>query len=767
MIEHIYQDIVETVREPLLVLDSNLKVVFANRSFFHSFAVTPETTLGNHIYTLGDKQWDIPGLRDLLENVLIKNEKFDGYEVEHEFQNIGHKIMLLNARRFSENDAGFEMILLAIEDITERKQRENSLKDSEEQFKRIFDTTSDGILLLDKQKPIVRYANPAITAMSGYSQEECIGKDIKDIGFPDDLDPFQEIVKRLNNDGIVHYNDVVIRMKSGQFIDADIFFVDKTSLVLCNIRDITERKIAENTILHAEQKYRKLFESIRDAILVTDIDRSIIDCNSAFTDIFGYAANEIKGKKTNYLYADAVQFQEMGNALKKHYGEAPFIKVVNYKKKDGEVFSGETGVYFLRNRKGEVLGFIGLIRDITDKLKVEKEKEEIKEQLYQAQKMESIGTLAGGIAHDFNNILASIIGYTELALDEVEKDTTIEESLKEIYAAGARAKDLVRQILTISRHDKKEIKPIQVAPLIKEALKMLRSTIPTSIEFHENICSDPLVVQADPTHLHQVIVNLVTNARHAMAGETGMIEASVDTLCFEPDDIKNKYPDLRAGNYARITVSDNGSGIPKKYLEKIFDPYFTSKEKGEGTGLGLSVVHGIVKSHNGHITVYSEPGKGTAFHVYLPLVKKMASADMPDRPADPLPTGKEHVLLIDDEPQIVKVQQQNLERLGYTVTTITNSVEALAAFRATPDRFDLIITDMAMPNMTGDRLAMGVKAIRSHVPLILCTGFSEKINGNSENLNIDGFLMKPFDKVKIAQTVRKVLDEAKGKSCIG
>ena len=241
-----------------------------------------------------------------------------------------------------------------------------------------------------------------------------------------------------------------------------------------------------------------------------------------------------------------------------------------------------------------------------------------------------------------------------------------------------------------------------------------------------------------------------------MAAETRVLEVDVDTVRFESD-IKKTYLDMQPGDYVRITVSDSGSGIPEKDLEKIFEPYFTTKEMGTGTGLGLSMVHGIVKSHSGHITVYSEEGKGTTFHVYLPLIKK-ASADLPERTDEPLPTGSEHVLVIDDESPIVKMQQQNLEHLGYTVTSRTSSLEALEAFRASPDTYDLVITDMTMPRMTGDILTREIKAIRPLVPVILCTGFSEKIKGHGENLDIDGFLMKPLDKVKLAKTIRNLLD---------
>ena len=418
---------------------------------------------------------------------------------------------------------------------------------------------------------------------------------------------------------------------------------------------------------------------------------------------------------------------------------------------------------FSVSSEGLFVGTDGIVFDITERKMAEKEKAELKKRLQQAQKMESIGTLAGCIAHDFNNILSAVLGYTDLALQDTQNGTLLHNYLSEVMTAGDRAKNLVKQILTISRHGNKELKLIKIVPLIKEVLIMLRSTIPTSIEFHENMCGDPLIVNADPTQLHQIILNLATNAKQAMVEGSGVLEVGVDSVAFDSD-IKNKYPDMQPGKYARITVSDTGIGIPEKNLDKIFEPYFTTKEKEEGTGLGLSVVHGIVKSHNGHVTVYSISGKGTTFHVYLPLVKK-TSSDLPRQKTEPLPVGTEWILLVDDEPPIVKMQQQHLEQLGHTVTASTSSLEALEALRSSPDKFDLVITDMTMPKMTGDELSREIKKIRSDIPVILCTGFSEKINGHGENLDIEAFLMKPIDKAKMAKTVRQVLDEAKGKSC--
>ena len=383
-------------------------------------------------------------------------------------------------------------------------------------------------------------------------------------------------------------------------------------------------------------------------------------------------------------------------------------------------------------------------------------------QLQQSQRLEAVGTLAGGIAHDFNNILSSIIGFTELSLEDVQQGTLLHDNLSEVLMAGNRAKDLVKQIMTFSQKSEPERRPVEINSLIKETIKMLRATIPTNIEIKEHLSEERFILNANPSQMNQVLVNLVTNASHAIP-EDGMIRIDSGTIRFD-ESVMKQYPGLSSGRYVEIIVSDNGKGISREDLNQIFDPYFTTKDPDKGTGLGLAVVHGIVKSHGGHITVYSEVGEGTVFHVYLPLAEpflKVESRPQPER----LPVGIERILLVDDEPPITKMLTRNLERTGYTVISHTSSEEALKAFRSAPASFDLVITDMTMPQMTGDKLAAAVKEIRPDMPVILCTGFNEKVNvKTAPDLLIDGFLMKPVARTEMAGMVRKVLDEAKGQT---
>ncbi len=371
--------------------------------------------------------------------------------------------------------------------------------------------------------------------------------------------------------------------------------------------------------------------------------------------------------------------------------------------------------------------------------------------------MEAIGTLAGGIAHDFNNILSAIIGYTELSKINITEERKISDYLDSVMEAGNRAKELVHQILTYSRQAEMEIKPVSVKVIVKEVLKLLRASMPATIEIKQSIGSDSLVM-GDPTQIHQLFMNLCVNAGHAMKEKGGILEVNLNNVQLDAEST-SQIPDVKPGSYLNLTVGDTGKGMPNEVMERIFDPFFTTKERGEGTGMGLAVVHGIVKGCGGAIHAYSEPGKGTSFNVYLPLTERAFESNIDAKVA--LPRGEERILLIDDEPDLVEIGKQMLESLGYKVVTRTSSIEALKLFRAKTDQFDLVITDMTMPQMTGDTLAGEVVAIRKDIPIILCTGFSYQIAENQpRNTGIRGLLMKPILRSKLAQLVRKVLDGA-------
>ncbi len=390
---------------------------------------------------------------------------------------------------------------------------------------------------------------------------------------------------------------------------------------------------------------------------------------------------------------------------------------------------------------------------------------EYERQMQLLMKMQAIGTLAGGIAHDFNNILFPIVGFTELTMDDVPADSQAHRNLEEILKAANRAKELVQQILTFSRQNDQERKPLRMQHIVKESLRLLRASIPSSIEIVSRIDDNCRPILGDPTQVHQVIMNLCTNAYQAMSDTGGRLMVALEEVELSFDDMLDNIG-MKLGPHAKLTVSDDGVGMEPAVLERIFEPYFTTKEPGKGTGLGLSVIHGIVKNHGGHVRVKSAPGAGTTFEVFFPLAEEKQVEQHAVEALQAAP-GDEHILVVDDEPPIVRMVCEMLERLGYRVTCTTDSTEALALFSAEPQLFDLVITDMTMPRMNGDTLARKILAIRPSVPVILCTGFNEHISeAQAEELGIAKFVMKPIIKRELAAAIRTVLDvRHHGRAC--
>lgn len=387
----------------------------------------------------------------------------------------------------------------------------------------------------------------------------------------------------------------------------------------------------------------------------------------------------------------------------------------------------------------------------------QEETDKLRAQLFRAQKLEAIGTLAGGIAHDFNNILSIIMGYTELAKLKFEENESPQQYVKEVLKACRRAKDLIRQLLSFSHNgDKLERQVLYVRPIIKEVTKFLKATLPATIEIQQSIASETGIVFAHPTQIHQVLTNLCTNAAHAMEEAGGILEISLADIDLDPATLP-PHSGLKPGPYVRLTVADTGEGMDSATLERIFDPYFTTKEPGKGSGLGLAVVQGIVHDHEGGITVSSELGKGTTVHVYLPRID--AELTVSEEPSVPVPTGTERVLIVDDEAALVDIWKRYLELLGYVVATKTSCLEALELFRVHPDYFDLVITDYTMPHMNGLDLAREMKRIQPDIRIIICSGLRDRIRSEKHvEAGVRAFLMKPLELRSAAEVIRKVLD---------
>ena len=425
-----------------------------------------------------------------------------------------------------------------------------------------------------------------------------------------------------------------------------------------------------------------------------------------------------------------------------------------YRTPDGDVIYYES-VVIPRKSDEDIVGLTVSARDITQQKISEEEKKQLEDQLRQAQKMEAIGTLAGGIAHDFNNILAIITGNLELAMEDLPHGSPVGESLHEVQKAAFRARDVVKQILSFSRKSEVAKETFDLKPVVTESLKLLRASIPTTIEFRRDISEAMCPILGDRTQIHQVLMNLCANAAHAMEAEGGIMTVGLRIVDGEMED---EAFGLVPGQYVKLSVNDTGMGIRQEVQKRIFDPYFTTKEVGKGTGMGLAVVHGIVMAHEGHIFVDSHLGKGTVFHTYFPAVLTRHNTYSDERAA--LPTGHERVLYVDDEPSLARMGKLMLEKLGYGVESLTNPVTALEFFASHEEEIDLVITDMTMPQMTGDQLTRKLLEIKPDIPIIITTGFSERISQkNAHETGAMAFAEKPLSMRRLAETLRKVLDE--------
>ena len=522
------------------------------------------------------------------------------------------------------------------------------------------------------------------------------------------------------------------------------------SMVKEKTAGLSEKVIQLETQKLENTRFIKAIDQAAELIMIMNAVGTVEYANPPITNFMGYDLKEIIG--TNILKMSHKLRPELYNKVLTiiNKGEA-WNETLPQKKKGGESCLIDTTISPIFDTSGALTNLLSIGRDVTKEAALE-------EQLRQAQKMESIGTLAGGIAHDFNNILGVIMGYTELSLDDVENRPETYGSLQEVLKATSRAKDMVNQILTFSRSTDVEKKIIKTIPIVKEACKFLRSSLPTTIEIRQNITAERDHILADPTQFHQILMNLCTNAGHAMKEEGGVLDVALDEVFLQRDDLIS-YSDLKVGTYLKLTVKDTGTGIRRENIERIFEPYFTTKGKGEGTGLGLAVVHGIVKEHGGDIKAYSEVGKGTTFYVFLPLREEIGSP-VHRGSTEPPPTGSETILFLDDEEDLVNIGKLTLEGLGYTVTGVTSVEKALEFFRSSKESYDIVITDKTMPKMTGFGFAREIRSIRPDIPILLCTGFKEKEDEEkSKDLRINAVITKPINKREIAFAVRKVLDK--------
>lgn len=654
------------------------------------------------------------------------------------------------------------------EQIIERKRAEKELRESEGRYRSLFDGVPIGLYRTTPKGQILE-ANPALVQMLGYPDKETYLKlNVVDDLYvdPEDRKLWQTLIDR---DGVVLDFEARVRRRDQTVIwmrDSAKVVRDDEGRVLYYEgiwEDITQRKQAEEDLRQAEEKYRTIFENAVMGIFQTTISGQYLTANPTLARTYGYESPEelmAAVKDLNHqFYVQPGRREEFIRMVDEHEAVSGFESQVYCK--DGSVIWISESARAVRDISGKLIGFEGTTADITERKRAEEEKTKLEAQLRQSQKMQAIGTLAGGIAHDFNNILWVIMGNTEMSLRKLPGDSPIRTKLQEILTASKRAQNLVKQILIFSRKEEQERKPIQIHLVVKEALKLLEATLPSTIKIRHNIDKDCGRVVADPTQIHQMVVNLCTNAYQAIGETGGLLEMSLDVLKVDSETIKS-YPELQEGSYIEFTISDTGCGMDKATMERIFEPFFTTKEVGEGTGLGLATVHGFVTSLGGTIKVYSEPGKGSKFQVLLPRHDRSGSEEPMAQSNFRDLRGTERILVVDDEKQIVAIVQDMLEELGYDVTTKTSSVEALNQFSAQPDKFDLVITDQTMPEMTGIELAKQMLRIRPDIPVILATGFSKMITEeNIRNSGIREYLKKPIVFHDLENVVRDVLDDKK------
>jgi PAS domain S-box-containing protein len=637
---------------------------------------------------------------------------------------------------------------------TRRNQANRALAESEERYRSLFEAAGDIILLMENE--VIVDCNRKAEGVFGCSREMILGKT------PFDFSPERQpdgsltqakgktLLEQTRRDGQAQFDWRHIR-QDGAVLDTEVMLVpvklSGRDYFMAVVRDITERKRARDEMT----RLVRAIEAAAEEIIITDVEGNIDYVNPAFERITGYSKEEARGKKPSILKSgehDADFYAELWNTIKS--GEVWRGRIVN-RRKDGQQITEDATIAAIHGSQDHCLGYVSVKRDITEQIQLES-------QLRQAQKMEAIGQLAGGIAHDFNNILAAVIGYAEIILDDLGRQVTPEtQSVMQILDAGKRAKDLVGQILTFSRQQEVEKRPVALCAIARESLKLLRASIPSTIEIHSELGCERDTVLADPTQLHQVVMNLCTNAWQAMREKGGTLEVGVRETVMDESSAA-RLQDLEPGNYLVLSVRDTGPGIPMALQGRIFEPFFTTKKRGEGTGLGLSVVHGIVKSHDGDIRLRSRPGQGALFEIYLPQVAPRTGVDDLTT-KEVVARGNENVLIVDDEPTLTEVLKMLLETLGYHARSVNSPAEALKALKDDGAYVDLLLTDLTMPGMTGIELAREARRIRPGLPVILLTGYGERMLTDILPRNaISAIIRKPITRVELATRIRLVLD---------
>ncbi|MCP4396132.1 MAG: response regulator [bacterium] len=653
---------------------------------------------------------------------------------------------------------------VAIEIALYKDRAEKTLKEREARFRSIVQDQSE---LICRYLPDERlcFVNDAYCAYFAQKADELLGTLLSGPILPEDRDKVRELLRALDRKQPVAEVEYRVVLPSGeirwqQWRHRIILhkYGDDTEYQGTG-QDISRRKQAEQSLQEHQRRLTATLKSIGDAVLTTNNEGCVTFMNPAAERLSGWTFKELQGRNISFGLLTAVPDFQGGGAIQKILREGIVINIIEHPllvAKNGRKIPVEYSGAPIKDEEGNVTGVVLVLKDVTERKEAERERRKLEMQLRQAQRLEAIGVLAGGVAHDFNNILGTMLGYTELLLAEHAEQSRDREYLEQVYQAGERAEQLVQQILTFSHAQEKQLAPTNIAPVVQEALKMLRPIIPSTIQIHQAIHADCPQILADSTQIHQIVVNLCVNAGHAMREESGKLEVGLEHVVFDttPDHILN----LEAGSYVRLSVADSGCGMSPEQQERIFEPFFTTKAIGEGSGLGLSVVHGIVTGHHGVVDVKSEEKKGTRIQVFFPTSAEINEESVGAPKAKELRAGKESILLVDDESALARLYSIALEQFGYHVTVLHDGHEALELFQSAPEQFDLVFTDQAMPNMSGTQLSREVSNIRPELPIILTTGYSESLSEETlKESGVQRLLMKPVKIRELIQVVQELL----------
>ncbi|MCP3872096.1 MAG: PAS domain S-box protein [Desulfobacteraceae bacterium] len=754
---------VDSASDCIFWMDSECRFVYVNDAACNSLGYSFEELLSMDLTQI-DPKVSLDAWQDQLSKLKrIKSNRFESQHLTKDGRLV--PVEITSSYILFEGEEG---VFSFVRDITERKQAEMALKKSEERYRLIAENAADVIWSTDMSFTFT-YISPSVYQQRGYTVEEALKQSADKAMLPDSLEKimilFAEKMDFIESGDSEGWEPVEFEIeqyhKNGGIIwtgnNARILPGPdgKPISILGITRDITDRKQMEEKLKDIAGLNQKFFLESPIGISIYDESGQCIEANDSIGKIIGATKEQVL--KQNYNEIESWKKSGLLNTAKNA------IKDGTSKHQELQLTTtfGEklcVDYYFVPFLQKSKTKLMFMVTDITERKKVEDKNEKLKEQLNQTQRMEAIGTLAGGIAHDFNNILSGIFGYSQLAKMNITDPSKVSKNIDQVIKGAHKATDLVKQILTFSRKSDHEMQPLKIFMEVKEAVKLLRSSIPSTIEIKENITSKATVL-ADLTQIHQVVMNLCTNAYHAMRKKGGILTVGLNETEVSNT---NNIPDLNItpGTYLKLEVSDTGSGIKPEILDKIFEPYFTTKEIGKGTGLGLAVVLGIIEEHNGYIKVYSEPGEGATFHVYFPVIKDQFDSNSQAEEKNIIPGGTERIMIVDDEISILTSMQGHLEYYGYTVITFSDSEHALKEFEKDPSQFDLIITDMTMPKMTGKDLSHQILKIRDDLPIILCTGYSESFTEDKAlKFGIKKYMQKPIDFQDFLTLIREVLDE--------